>query len=71
MNCLKSKIFRYYVAAVTCIATLAIFSGIMWQFTDKDALEIAVLWAMYCYIPSFGLPLIIMEAMDEDERDED
>ena len=54
-----------YAGYMTAFVTFTIYLFLMWHFTDKDMLEIIVTYAIFLYLPSVGLPFLIVEGEDD------
>lgn len=57
---------KFYASLMTALATFAIFTWLMWTFTQKDLLEIVLVYAAFIYLPSAAIPFLIAEEGDND-----
>ncbi|MBQ9611575.1 MAG: hypothetical protein IJV14_03155 [Lachnospiraceae bacterium] len=58
---------RYYAAFVTWVLVIILITGGMWEFTQKDVLEIFIVTAMFS--PLFPLAVLALTETDEEEEE--
>lgn len=50
---------KFYASIMTAMVTFAIYMFLMWNFTQKDVLEIIAIYAAFIYLPSAFIPYLI------------
>ena len=67
----RIEALKYYAGALTAIIAFAIFTALMFAFTDKDLLEVLALYVMFIYGPAFILPFAIAGEDPDDDYEDD
>lgn len=67
----RIEILKYYAGFMTALVAFVIFDLIMLIHTNKDFLEILVLYGMFVYGPAFAIPFLIAGEDPNDESYED
>lgn len=67
----RIEALKYYAGALTAIIASAIFTALMFAFTDKDLLEVLTLYVMFIYGPAFILPFAIAGEDPDDDYEDD
>ena len=68
---MRIELLKAYAGILTAAAALVIFTALMYGFTNKDLLEILVVYALFIYPPAFAIPYLIAGEDPDDENDED
>ena len=67
----RIEALKYYAGFLTALIALAIFSALMFRFTNKDLLEILVIYGLFIYGPAFAIPFFSAGEDPDDESYED
>ena len=62
---MKKSFLLNYAGVVTSLLTLDVFVSLMLKFTQKDALEIFIVYICFILPFSYFLPFLIMEVIDD------
>jgi hypothetical protein len=57
----KLDILRPYVCTLTAILAGLIWFWVAWEFTQKDLLEIIVVYVAFLMLPAYLLPYVIID----------
>lgn len=68
---MRIELLKAYAGILTAAAALVIFTALMYGFTNKDLLEILVVYALFVYPPAFGVPYLIAGEDPDDDNDEE
>ena len=67
----RIEALKYFSGIMTALVAFVIFSAFMLLKTNKDFLEILVLYGMFIYLPAFGVPFLIAGEDPEDDYEDD
>lgn len=57
----KLEILRPYVCTLTAILADLIWFWLAWEFTQKDLLEIIVVYVAFIMLPAYLLPYVVID----------
>lgn len=63
----RIEVLKYFAGAMTALVAFIVFTTFMLLKTNKDFLEILVIYGMFVYGPAFAIPFLIA---GEDPNDE-
>ena len=66
----RIEVLKYFAGFMTALVAFVIFDLIMLIHTNKDFLEILVLYGMFVYGPAFAIPFLIAGEDPEDEYED-
>lgn len=66
----RIEILKYYAAILSAAMALLIFDWVMLTYTQKDLLEIFVLYLAFVYGPALAVPFLIAGDPEDDYDDE-
>ena len=68
----RIEVLKCFAGVMTALVAFIIFTTFMLLKTNKDFLEILVIYGMFVYGPAFAIPFLIAgEDPDDDYEDED
>lgn len=61
----NGELLKYYAGIVTAVLAFVIYLPAMFLYTNKDMLEILVVYWCFIFFPAFLIPFILTEGDDE------